>query len=227
MAATPFEPGMIVEATDVMLGELDNIIVDAQGEPAYLVVKVDGDNNLLTLPVEFVVYNPAVTSKVQLTITQAQAYQQAVNAGSQKRTQPNPLPQSSNDGELRIPLMEERLSVATQAVEIGNVHIQKLVEQTLEKLQVAVTHDEIEVKHVPVNQQVSAPQESRQEGEWLIIPIMKETLVVEKRLVVVEEVHIRRRQVTEQQEVQGEVRNERLKIEDTSGRKQINTSTKP
>ena len=220
MSATQFAPGAIVEASDGTLGRLDNIIVDAQGEPAFLVVKLNEADKLLTLSIGLVKVSATTPSKVQLTVTQAQAYQQAANAVSQAQSQL--VTATNSNDELRIPLAEERLRVATQSVELGNVHIQKLVEQTLEKLQVSVTHDEMEVKHVALNQQVSAPMESRQEGEWLIIPIMKEMLVVEKRLMVVEEVHIRRKQVPEQQEVQGEVRQERLNIQDTTASMRAN-----
>jgi hypothetical protein len=67
-----------------------------------------------------------------------------------------------------------------------------------------------------VNRPVSAPEERRQEGDWLIIPIMEEVLVVQKQLMVTEEIRIRKQLVTEEREIRETVRRERATVEDTS-----------
>lgn len=53
-------------------------------------------------------------------------------------------------------------------------------------------HGEVVVKHVPVDQIVSLAEvpNTRYEGETLIVPILEEVLVVERRLRVKEEIHI-------------------------------------
>jgi uncharacterized protein (TIGR02271 family) len=58
--------------------------------------------------------------------------------------------------------------------------------------------------------------QSRQEGDWLVIPVMEEVLVVRKQLMLTEEVRVRTRRVTEEREVRETVRRERVELEDTT-----------
>ncbi len=121
------------------------------------------------------------------------------------------------DGELRIPLAAERLNIGKQVVELGELRIHKRVEQVEEVQQVPLTHDELVVERVVMNQPLSAPLSPHIEGDQLIIPIMKEVLVVQRQLVLVEEVRVSKRYVTEQHEVREPVRRERVEFEDASG----------
>jgi stress response protein YsnF len=54
----------------------------------------------------------------------------------------------------------------------------------------------VEVQRVAVNRFVEAPVPVRQEDATVIIPLFEEVLVIEKRLLFKEEVHIQRRQTT-------------------------------
>jgi stress response protein YsnF len=56
----------------------------------------------------------------------------------------------------------------------------------------------------------------RYEDGMLIVPVMKEVLVVHKQLVLVEEIRVGKRQVTEDQTVREVVRRERVELEDAS-----------
>lgn len=49
-----------------------------------------------------------------------------------------------------------------------------------------------EITRVPVNRPVEQPPEVRTEGDVTIIPVVEERLVVERRLVLTEEIHVRR-----------------------------------
>ncbi|HEV2121426.1 MAG TPA: DUF2382 domain-containing protein, partial [Chloroflexota bacterium] len=51
---------------------------------------------------------------------------------------------------------------------------------------------------------------------WLVIPVMKEVVVVQKQLMLVEEVRIKRSQVQKDHVVRETVRRERVEIEDDS-----------
>ena len=53
--------------------------------------------------------------------------------------------------------------------------------------------EEADVRRVPVNRIVSEAPQTRQEGEVTIVPIVEEVLVVEKRLLLKEEIHIVRK----------------------------------
>ncbi len=52
--------------------------------------------------------------------------------------------------------------------------------------------EEVCVRRVPVGRTVEAVPPVREEGDLVIVPVVEEVLVVERRLVLVEEIHLRR-----------------------------------
>jgi uncharacterized protein (TIGR02271 family) len=96
---------------------------------------------------------------------------------------------------LTIPVIEEHLVVGKKAIETGKVIISKKVHSQPHVVDIPVVEEEVDVQRIPVNQYIdTTPPAIRYEGEKTIIPILKEVLVVEKKLVLVEEVHITRKQ---------------------------------
>lgn len=115
-----------------------------------------------------------------------------------------------------IPLVEERVSVAKREVETGRLRVQVSVEERQDNVPVELAHDEFEIERVPVNRAVSALPSVRLEGSTTVIPVVEEVVVVEKRLVVVEEIHVRRKSTTETRQIPVTTRSEQVRIE-TSG----------
>ncbi len=97
----------------------------------------------------------------------------------------------SVEGEIVIPLAEERVAIGKRVVETGKVRITKTVTEREETADVPLISDRVEVERVAVNRVMDTPPEVRREGEVLIVPILEEVLVVEKRLMLREELHIR------------------------------------
>lgn len=90
-----------------------------------------------------------------------------------------------------IPVIEEKLQVGKEKVETGKVRISKQVHEEEEIIGVPVSEEDVHIERVPVNKYVdTAPPGIRQEGDKTIISVLKEVTVVEKRLMLVEEVHI-------------------------------------
>ncbi|CAA9281766.1 MAG: hypothetical protein AVDCRST_MAG77-3901 [uncultured Chloroflexi bacterium] len=112
---------------------------------------------------------------------------------------------------LHVPVVEERFHVEKRPTQ-GMVEVHKRVEQAEQVVREALAHDVVEVERVPVNRQVDGPVGQRMEGEWLVVPVMEEVLVVEKRLILKEEVRIRTRKETRQAEVHEELRRERVAV---------------
>jgi uncharacterized protein (TIGR02271 family) len=112
-----------------------------------------------------------------------------------------------------IPLVEERLSIAKRQVEAGRLRVRISVEERDERVPVEVAHDEVEVERVSKNVAVSELPGVRLEGNTTIIPVVEEVVVVEKRLVLVEEIHVRRKIATTTQEVPVTLRSEQASIE--------------
>jgi uncharacterized protein (TIGR02271 family) len=97
-----------------------------------------------------------------------------------------------------IPLVEERAVVSKRLVETARVRVATRVEQREEMVRAELARDEVAVERVPINRPIDVVPDIRQEGEVTIVPVVEEVLVVEKRLVLVEEIHLRRRRTIEE-----------------------------
>ncbi len=112
-----------------------------------------------------------------------------------------------------IPLVEERVSVAKRQVEAGRLRVRISVEEREERVPVSLAHDEVEIERVPKNVPVSELPGVRLEGNTTVIPVVEEVVVVEKRLVLVEEIHVRRKTATSTEEIPVTLRSEQARIE--------------
>ena len=104
---------------------------------------------------------------------------------------------SDKPGGAVLRLLEENAVVSRRVVAGQTVRVSTT---TLldEHLVVEVLADEtVEVERVPVGRVVEAAPEIRQDGDVTIIPVMEEVLVLERRLVLKEEVRIRRVRTTQ------------------------------
>ena len=116
--------------------------------------------------------------------------------------------------DLRVPLAEEHVTVTKREVTTGRVVIKTLVETVQEMARADLRSEIAEVTRVPLDQLVSgAVPDVRQEGEVTIVPVFEEVLVVEKRLILKEEIHIRRRSTVEAIEEAIPVRRQSAQIE--------------
>jgi stress response protein YsnF len=73
----------------------------------------------------------------------------------------------------------------------------------------SVQREDIEVTRVSIDRVVETAPEIQTDGNVTIVPVFEEVLVVEKRLVLKEELHIRRRTETETVEVPVTLRKQR------------------
>lgn len=64
-------------------------------------------------------------------------------------------------------------------------------------LEEELAHERVVVERVPIGQVVDAVPPVRQEGDVMIMPVVEEVVVVERRLFLKEEVHLRRVRTTE------------------------------
>jgi uncharacterized protein (TIGR02271 family) len=114
-----------------------------------------------------------------------------------------------------IPLVEERVSVAKREVETGRFRIRVRVEERQDIVPAELAHDEVEIERVPMNQTLSQLPSVRLEGSTTIIPVVEEVVVVEKKLVLVEEIHVRRKSNVRTQDIPVTLRSEQAEIERT------------
>jgi stress response protein YsnF len=94
--------------------------------------------------------------------------------------------------DLRIPLHVEEVSVSRREVEKANVRI-ALITGTREQLvDEELTHVRVEIERVPIGRTIEVVPPISQDGDTAIIPVVEEIVVVERRLVLKEEIRIRR-----------------------------------
>jgi uncharacterized protein (TIGR02271 family) len=90
-------------------------------------------------------------------------------------------------------------------VKTGSVRVDKEARKQVRKLRAPLIHDDVEVRRVPVHKVVEEAPRVRTVGSTIIVPVVEEELVVTKRLVVKEEIHLiqrrTKRQVTKAVEV--------------------------
>lgn len=98
-----------------------------------------------------------------------------------------------------VPVIEEELRVGKRVVETGRVRVTKSVSEREELLDVPLMREEFDVEHVPVNEYVDGPVLPWHDGDTLVVPVLEEVLVVEKRLLVREELRITRRKTEERE----------------------------
>ena len=55
-----------------------------------------------------------------------------------------------------------------------------------------LNHERVQIDRIPIGRQVEAIPPVRQEGDTTILSVVEETIVIERRLILKEEVHIRR-----------------------------------
>lgn len=94
-----------------------------------------------------------------------------------------------------LPVVAESLDIQKHKVEAGGVRIKKIVHEREEIVDEPLIREEVQVKRVPVNRVVDAPVPIRHVGNTMVISLMEEVLVVEKRLMLKEELYITKGEV--------------------------------
>jgi uncharacterized protein (TIGR02271 family) len=101
-----------------------------------------------------------------------------------------------NEQTLVVPVTEEKVTVQKRVVEKGRVQIHKTVHEHTELIDQPLQMEQVEIERVAINRVINEPVSIRYEGDTTIIPLLEEMLVVEKRLVLREEVHIKKLRTT-------------------------------
>ena len=118
---------------------------------------------------------------------------------------------------LVIPIVEEEARIAKRQVVSGRVTVKTTVDTEERVVEAMLSQEMVEVERIPVNRAVDVVPRVRTEGDVTIIPVFEERLVVEKQLVLVEEVRIRRTASVENVEVPITLRKERATVERLDG----------
>ena len=112
-----------------------------------------------------------------------------------------------------IPVIEEDVHVGKRVIDADKVRISKKVNTEDVTVKVPTVHEEVTVEHIAINRYVESPPAVKQDGNLTIIPVVKEVLVVEKRLMLVEEIHVTKNAVETSAEQNQTLRKEEVTVD--------------
>lgn len=97
----------------------------------------------------------------------------------------------TSDGFTVVPVVEEHMVITKEVVETGKVLIRKRVTEEEATVNIPLIQEGYQVERRPGKQELlTSHPPVRYEGENMIIPVVREVVVVEKRYEVLEEVHV-------------------------------------
>lgn len=126
-------------------------------------------------------------------------------------------PEPVASSETIIPVVAERARVDKERVVTGRVRLRKVVHQEEQTIDEPVLKERVSVERIPIDRWIDTAPPIRSEGETLIVPVVEEVLVVEKRLRLREEVRVTWHQREEHEPQHLMVRCEEIRIERMAG----------
>jgi uncharacterized protein (TIGR02271 family) len=201
---------MSVVGSEGPLGFVDDVIYEPTGEAARVVVRRSDGQSMVLQTGTYQIRDG------DLWLEGAGALQGADDTFRTRRIDLSPSAESIEvaAGESRvIPVVREQVNVTRREVERGGVRIHKRVEEREEIVEQPTYREEVTVERVALGQPVEAVVAPRQEGDTLIVPVFEEMLVVEKRLVLKEEIRITKRRIEETDQKRVLLREEHVDIE--------------
>jgi uncharacterized protein (TIGR02271 family) len=114
---------------------------------------------------------------------------------------------------LMVPVLAEELEVQKRPVETGKVCITKVVHERETLVDEPLWRDNVTITRVPMQRVVDGPVPVREENGTTIISVVEEVLVVEKRWMLREEIHIRKERLETHQPQHITLRSEEVQVE--------------
>ncbi|GAB3739403.1 PRC and DUF2382 domain-containing protein [Nocardiopsis nanhaiensis] len=126
-------------------------------------------------------------------------------------------PGSEDSEDLSVLRHEEQVDIGVERREGGQARMRKHVETERFDETVPLHHEELEVERRPITDPSQVPDPGHMEEGEETFTLYEERPVVSKEEVPVEEIHVRKRDVTSEEHVEGERRKERIDFEDEDG----------
>ena len=119
----------------------------------------------------------------------------------------------NNDSTRRITLAEEELDITKRKVQAGEATVHKTVETEHVTRPVTLTREEVTIERRPVTGREASNATIGSDENEIRIPLMSEEAVVDKRPVVKEEVVISKHAVSENRNIEADLRKEQVDID--------------
>jgi uncharacterized protein (TIGR02271 family) len=151
--------------------------------------------------------------------------ERAESGGATAEVREGSLGLDRDQDELRVRRIEEELKVGTREREAGAVRVRKRIVTDHERIVVPKKRVEVTVEHVPVEGQAISAEKGRveleNEEDEIVVPVVEEEVVVEKRPVVKEEIRIRKELIEDSEVVEEDVRREEVEVDDETTQRDL------
>jgi uncharacterized protein (TIGR02271 family) len=117
--------------------------------------------------------------------------------------------------DLRVQRSEEELRAGVREREAGQVNVKKGVRTEREVVRVPKRREEVLIERVPVDGEATEAQIGEDE---VVVQVFEEEVVVSKKIVLKEEIRIRKRVAWDEEAVEVDLRKEEVEIDDQSAR---------
>ncbi len=130
-------------------------------------------------------------------------------------------PEVGDPEDPKVQRSEEELHAGTRQREAGQVNVKKGVRTEREEVRVPKRREEVDIERVPVEGEDrggSGATEADIGEDEVVVQVFEEEIVVSKRVVLKEEIRLRKRVAWEEDVVEVDLRKEEVEIEDQTGR---------
>lgn len=186
-----------VTTADGLSGTIDTATWPLDGSRPDVLVRLE-DGRGLMIPLDALARQNDGSYRLTLSGTDLQRFERAL--------------EPSDSGRAAVPVVEERLLVNKRTVQTGRVVVNKRVVEEQQAFEQPLSKEEVVVERVAVGRLVDGPVADRQEGDTLVLAVVEEVLVVEKRLMLKEEVRITRNSTERVQREAVTLRREEVEI---------------
>ena len=101
------------------------------------------------------------------------------------------------NADIVIPLHTEGLSIDRRPIVRGTIRVDVRTHTREQVVDELLEHERVEIERVPIDRMIETMPDIREEGDTTIIPVVEEVIVTERRLVLKEEIRLRRVRTTE------------------------------
>jgi uncharacterized protein (TIGR02271 family) len=101
--------------------------------------------------------------------------------------------ETKDNDQVVVPLHSEEVSVAKKRVVTGQVKVGTITRESEQLVEELLEREHVEVERTAIGRQVDKAPPVREDGDTLIIPVLEEIVVVERRLVLKEEIRVHRK----------------------------------
>ena len=100
-------------------------------------------------------------------------------------------------GAVEVLALHAEQAAVSKRVRKTQVRVARTTRTRQQLVETDLAHDQVVVERVAIGRVVDAMPDIRQEGDVTIVPVVEEVVVVERRLMLKEEVHLRRVRTTQ------------------------------